>query len=689
MSKSNMRSIKTATLFLLALAAFPWQSSAQSYDSSGNNLLNGTYYVRQVIYVIQDSQAPGGSVGEAVNMQGTITFDGNGNYTLTNGSYLDASVGTVVTGVTNAGTYAISASGMGYISAVLGNIEVDSTDQIVGLVSHGIFIGSSTENAEGYNDLFIAAPIGALGATSPVATNATLNGTYQVAYMDPTVPEDAIFTMSADGAGNIGTVNVNGFFGNDGASSQTLTGVTYSFSNGAAQLNFGGTASNTTFFTGTELLYISPDGNFIFGGSFLGYDMFVGVRAATSNPTTSNGLYYQLGLDLDVSQVSEGGNEYLDTYYGAIDALPCTLANPCPSGATGNIIGHQRENLPLVGLPYDYTYYDSYTLGGNGSSTDGDFGQTYWSTKDGSIRIGYGAGPYLSLNVALQAPSFSGSGVYLNPTGVLNAASSSPFTAHLSPGEFLTLYGSGLAASTQSATVPFPNNLGGVQVMINDIPAPIYFVSPNQISVVVPYLTTQAIAQIRVVNNAKDSNIVTQFVGQTSAGVFTNPVGGIGYAAALHPDYSVVSPDSPAQIGETVAVYLAGMGAVSPTVADGSAAPSSSLAYTTATPTVNLYDQSGNGETATVSYSGLAPGFAGLYQINFVVPSGLVSSPATLEIVGPDSDSVEALLPFTTTTSDATPAARPKLAKPRTKLHHYPLARPVPVTGDQPSGDQQ
>jgi len=206
---------------------------------------------------------------------------------------------------------------------------------------------------------------------------------------------------------------------------------------------------------------------------------------------------------------------------------------------------------------------------------------------------------------------------------------------------------------------------------------------------VVPYLTTQAIAQIRVVNNAKDSNIVTQFVGQTSAGVFTNPVGGIGYAAALHPDYSVVSPDSPAQIGETVAVYLAGMGAVSPTVADGSAAPSSSLAYTTATPTVNLYDQSGNGETATVSYSGLAPGFAGLYQINFVVPSGLVSSPATLEIVGPDSDSVEALLPFTTTTSDATPAARPKLAKPRTKLHHYPLARPVPVTGDQPSGDQQ
>jgi uncharacterized protein (TIGR03437 family) len=654
-------------------------------------MLNGTYYVRQVIYLIQNSQAPGGSVGEAVNMQGTMTFDGNGNYTFNNGSYLDANVGTVVTGVTNTGTYAISASGMGYISAVLGNIEVDSSDQIVGLVSHGIFIGSSTENAEGYNDLFIAAPIG-----STEATNATLKGSYQVAYMDPTIPEDAIFTMNADGAGGIGTVNVNGYLGNDGGSSQTLTGVTYAFANGAAQLNFGGTASNTTFFTGTELLYISPDGNFIFGGSFLGYDMFVGVRAASSNPTNSNGLYYQLGLDLDVSQVASGGDEYLDTYYGSIDALACSIINPCPSGATGNIIGHQRVTVPVVGPPYDYSYYDSYTLGGNGSSTDVDFDQTYWSTADGSIRIGYGEGPYLSLNVALQAPSFSGPGVYLNPTGMLNAASSSPFTAHLSPGEFLTLYGSGLAAGTQAASVPFPTNLGGVQVMINDIPAPIYFVSPGQISVVVPYLTTQAIAQIQVINNAKDSNIVTQFVGQTSAGVFTNPVGGIGYAAALHPDYSVVSPDSPAQIGETVAVYLAGMGAVSPTVADGSAAPSSPLSYTSATPTVNLYDSSNPsiGETATVSYSGLAPGFAGLYQINFTVPSGLVTSPATLEIVGfgssgyPDSDTVEALLPFTTTAADAAPAARPKLAKPRTRLHHHPLARPIPVTGEQPEGDQ-
>ena len=48
-------------------------------------------------------------------------------------------------------------------------------------------------------------------------------------------------------------------------------------------------------------------------------------------------------------------------------------------------------------------------------------------------------------------------------------------------------------------------------------------------------------------------------------------------------------------------------------------------------------------------YSGLAPGFAGLYQINFTMPTGPVSSPASIEIYsGVDSDSVEALIPFTT-----------------------------------------
>ena len=139
----------------------------------------------------------------------------------------------------------VSASGEGYISAV--NPDFPS-DQIIGLVSHGVFIGSSTENGNGYNDMFIAAPIGS------VATNATLNGSYTVAYFDPTYPGDALFTMNANGAGNIGTVNVTGYTGtNSTAGTETLTGVTYSFANGGAQLNFGGSSSEPRLRNGSAL----------------------------------------------------------------------------------------------------------------------------------------------------------------------------------------------------------------------------------------------------------------------------------------------------------------------------------------------------------------------------------------------------------------------------------------------------
>ena len=638
------------TLSMFLLGAFVLPCSAQpAFDSSGDGLLNGAYYLRQVFYFVTDQQ---GTIGEAINIQGTITFNGSGTYNFS-GSLLDSGSTTPQT-YTTTGTYVISASGLGYISTL------DPTDfggdRAVGLVSHGIFIGSSTENANGYNDMLVAAPIGS------TATNATLKGAYSVAYLDPTYPGDALFTMNADGNGNIGNVNLTEYLDtNTSATTGTLSGVKYSFSNGAAQINFGGNANGGKLIEGTELLYTSPDGNFIFGGSYNGFDMFVGVRAATSNPSNYDGLYYQAGLDLSEATVSSGYS-LLFSYYGSLQAF------------STEIVGHQRENSRLYyGGTSDYTYYDTYQLNGDGSSDDSLYLQHYISSQDGAIRIGYGIGPYLGINVALQAPPLTGSGVYLSPVGVVNAASSAPFTAFVSPGEFLTLYGSGLSTDTVAASVPFPTQLNGVQVLINGRPAPIYYVSATQISVIVPYFT-ESVAQIQVVNNGAKSNIVTQFVGLTSAGIFTNhPVGGTGYAAALHPDYSLISTSSPAQIGETVAVYLTGMGAVKPPVDDGVAAPSDPLSNTTTTPYVLLWDSTGNPVQATnVPFSGLAPGFAGLYQINFTIPTGLASGDAALEIFGPDSDTYECLLPIGSGTATAS-AVRAKPAAGKRPVAHRVL----------------
>lgn len=635
-----------------------WQASAQTaitWDTSGNKLLNGTYYFREVAYVpCFDPYGYTcyyyGDLTDAVVIYGNITFDGNGNYTIS-GQGFEAASSTTPQAVTTTGTYQISASGYGSLSS-----PILSGDTVYGLVSQGVFIGSSTENSTGYNDLFIAAPVG-----SPEATNATLNGTYWIAHMDfpsldTTLARDAFFQLSADGQGNIGTITANGYIGASGSSvvTQTIQGATYSFSNGAANVSFGGTLSSSGLIAGGKILYISPDGNFVFGGTSNALDFFVGVRveSSASSPIDLSGLYYQAGLDEDESYLATAGFPSLDTFYGSFGTN------------SGAIVGHQRVLAPLITTPYDYTYDDSYAVNSDGTYDSPDGSTHYVVGAGGAVRIGSGIGPYLGISVALQAPTFSGPGVYLNPTGVVNAASSAPFTAGVARGELITLIGTGLAPDTVVAnTLTFPTTLDGVQVTINNRPAPIYYVSNTQLAVLVPYATELSIAQIQVINNDVASNTVTVYMDLTAPGVFTIPAGGIGYAAALHSDYSLVTTSHPAQVGETVAVFVTGLGDVSPTNPDGAPGPdgtASPLSLATNQITADM-----DGIAATVAYTGLAPDLPGLYQVNVTVPSGVTSGDVTINLSGPDSYTSEAVIPVGTATTASTahaphrrPAAR-------------------------------
>jgi uncharacterized protein (TIGR03437 family) len=91
---------------------------------------------------------------------------------------------------------------------------------------------------------------------------------------------------------------------------------------------------------------------------------------------------------------------------------------------------------------------------------------------------------------------------------------------------------------------------------------------------------------------------------------------GTGLAAILHADYSLVDENKPAVPGEVVSIFLTGMGAVNPPVADGTAGGADPVSRTTASP---LYVLVG-GQLAPLQFSGLAPGYPGLYQINVRLP---------------------------------------------------------------------
>jgi uncharacterized protein (TIGR03437 family) len=291
------------------------------------------------------------------------------------------------------------------------------------------------------------------------------------------------------------------------------------------------------------------------------------------------------------------------------------------------------------------------------------------------IRIGSGIGPFLGINVAVPVATVNppAGSVFLNPTGVVNAGSFAPFTAPWVPGELLTLYGANMAPSplTIAPQVPFPTTLDGVQVMVNGVAAPIYYTTPGQISAIVPYAANTAVVQIQVVNNGAASNVATNLSGQTAPGVLTQSQNGYGYGDVEHGDGSLVTPANPARIGETVAVYLTGLGAVYPTIPDGSAGPASPPSQTTSTITAYLDSTStSNSVQATVGYAGLAPELPALYQLNLTIPSGATAGDNYLELLGPDSDSFVSLIPIagSSTASGASTIvrARPNLRGRRT-----------------------
>jgi uncharacterized protein (TIGR03437 family) len=132
-----------------------------------------------------------------------------------------------------------------------------------------------------------------------------------------------------------------------------------------------------------------------------------------------------------------------------------------------------------------------------------------------------------------------------------------------------------------------------------------------------------------VLSNGTASATAQINITATQPGLFT--IDGT-QAAALHADFSLVSAPAPAAPGETIIVFCTGLGAVSPSVATGAAPSGISSTVTTYTATIA-------GANAPVGFSGLAPGFVALGQVNLQVPAGAPSGLQDLILSGGGSAS--------------------------------------------------
>jgi uncharacterized protein (TIGR03437 family) len=229
----------------------------------------------------------------------------------------------------------------------------------------------------------------------------------------------------------------------------------------------------------------------------------------------------------------------------------------------------------------------------------------------------------------------------INSGGVVNTAGATSVQA-VAPGALVSIFGSNLSATMAlSDSVPLSSKVGGVSVTIAGLPAPIQFVSPNQINVEVPWGTpvsdSSGPAQLIVTSDSLGSASTTVTVVASapslysigSQGLAVNSDGTLAAAAGAVPGITT----RPAKIGDAggLILFATGMGAVDNPLADG--ANSADLTRNTlAQPTVTV-----GGVAAQVTFSGLSPQFVGVNQINIVLAAGTPTGsavPVQLQVNG-------------------------------------------------------
>ena len=228
------------------------------------------------------------------------------------------------------------------------------------------------------------------------------------------------------------------------------------------------------------------------------------------------------------------------------------------------------------------------------------------------------AGPLLSDGAVPGAPFYTADSLVNTATGEAGS---------FAPNAFITMYGQNLSFVTRAinasdiAANALPTALigTGVRVLINALPAYLWYVSPTQVTLLVPSFWTAGPATIQLEVNGVAGPEVQIMLNATAPGLFLNPDGMT--VTAHHLDYSPVTADSPVSDGELIILYAGGLGPTSP------AAPSGQIPQVAA----ELNDKSSflvwlDGvpvDPSLIEYVGVTPGWAGLYEINLRLPPGV------------------------------------------------------------------
>lgn len=238
----------------------------------------------------------------------------------------------------------------------------------------------------------------------------------------------------------------------------------------------------------------------------------------------------------------------------------------------------------------------------------------------------------------------------INPGGIVDGASFTQKT--VAPGSLISIFGNYMSDITQGANgingafdncsacnvmnQALPMGINGASLSFDtasqSLPGRMLYVNPLQLNVQVPWELNGQTATVKSIVNYTYSPEYILTLAQYSPGFFVyDPANDV--AALDYPGNQLVGPSNPVAQGSVLQLFMNGLGPVNCTAgppsctsdnqpADGIGAPLSPLAKTQTNPTVSI-----GGQPANVQFSGLAPGFVSLYQVNVQVPTGLSPGP--------------------------------------------------------------
>ena len=258
-----------------------------------------------------------------------------------------------------------------------------------------------------------------------------------------------------------------------------------------------------------------------------------------------------------------------------------------------------------------------------------------WTACLLAVRV-YGAAPE-DLTVPSTAPAYTAASVVPAATQAAGA---------LAPNTIATIYGANLAYDTHAVAPAdlvggaLPTSVDGVSVIMYGLYCGLFYVSPTQINFLVPYSLVLTSAPLQVTRQGVAGPAVTIPMALTAAAFFE---WNGNLAIAEHADGSLITAAAPAQAGEVVVLYAAGLGRTSPDQVEDRV-PSSAAPILYGSELQILL----NGvalPAGSVIYAGVTPGFAGLYQINVQLPNPLPEDPQIQVAIGTQTSPPAILLP--------------------------------------------